>query len=471
MERLMRLGTVLLGSMVVLGGCTTSTLRPLPSEQDRARFGRVGVVTASVQAKAFQAPVRDKGHATSEALAEGAAATAAHMGLIGVTPACLAGGPIGASVCAAAMGATAAVGAIVSAGAAAAGAAGAEPRATAEQATAAIDAVLAKVQLQELLRTQVLAYASQQLPQAPVETTNAVTAGQGAPRGLEQLAALGADSALEIGQVQLRLVGSAVGSPELAMYLSVNVRLLRVADEAVLAEQSFGGFVSTPRKPGEWGANGGMPFRRALESAIGTLAEWTVDELFLLQEIPAPPPIYPALNRCLLCGLVDSTHARLAFSHVDSMQPMLRWEAHLPRGTSQPASTLEPRRYVGASYDVRVYRAQSVWTGTSTQLWIPADLIYERKGILQASHKIEEPLEPCGKYFWTYRVRMQVDGQASVSEWAGERWSPDLDPRHLRHMPEPVYPASWVGTEKQKPSSYYFPFATPCAPDASMNAE
>lgn len=80
MERLMRLGTVLLGSMVVLGGCTTSTLRPLPSEQDRARFGRVGVVTTGVQTKAVQAPVRDKGQAASESFAEGAAGTAAGGG-------------------------------------------------------------------------------------------------------------------------------------------------------------------------------------------------------------------------------------------------------------------------------------------------------------------------------------------------------------------------------------------------------
>lgn len=470
MERLTRLGTVLL-AMVVLGGCATSTLRPLPSEQDRARFGRVGVVTTGVQTKAVQAPVRGKGQAASEAFAEGAAATAAG-GLIDVIPACLAGGPIGASVCAAAMGAMAVVGAAVGAGAAVAGAAGAEPRATAEQAVAAIDDVLAKVQLQELLRTQVFAYASQQLPQAPVEITDAVVAGQGAPRGLEQFAALGTDSVLEIGQVQLRLVGSAVGSPELAIYLAVNVRLLRVADNTVLAEQGFGGFVSTPRKPGEWAANGGMPFRRALESAIRTLAEWIIDELFLLQEIPAPPPIYPALNRCSLCGLVDSTRARLAFSHADSVQPMLRWEAHLPRGASQPVSTLEPRRNVGVSYDVRVYRAGSGgWTGTHKRHWVPSGLIYERKGIMQTSHKIEEPLEPCGKYFWTYRARIQADGQTSVSEWAIERRSPDSDPRQLRHMPEPVYQSSWVGTEQQMPSSYYFPFATPCALDASMNAE
>lgn len=472
MAQLLKLGAALLVSLLVLGGCATSTLGPLPklpSEADRARFGRVAVVATSVQTKAGEVPVRDKGQVASELFAEGAAGVSEQI-LVNAGPACLGGDPMLAGVCAVAVGVMAVGGAVVGAVTAAVGAADAEPMATAERNAAAIADVLAKVQLQELLRTQVFAYASQQLPQAPVEITDAVLAGQGAPRGIEQIAALGADSMLEIGQVKLRLVASAVGSPELVMYLAAKVRLLRVTDKTVLSEQSFGGFVGTPRKPGEWAANGGMPFRQALESGIRTLAEWVIDELFLLQEIPAPPPVYPALNRCSLCGLVDSTISRLAFSQADSVQPMLRWEAHLPRGASQPVATLEPRRNVGVSYDVRVYRAES--PETPPKLSRPSGLVYERKGIMQTSHKIEEPLEPCGKYFWTYRARIQADGQTSVSEWAGEPpsewarpiWSPEPGLRQRRHMPEPVHQSSWVdAAEDRFPSSYYyFPFVTPC---------
>lgn len=471
MERLIRLGIALLGSLVVLGGCATRPpLKPLPSEQDRVRFGRVAVVATSVQTGAFQAPVRDKGQVASEVLAAGAAVTGAGVGVVAIAPACLAGGPIGAAVCSTVMGITAAVGAVATAGGAAAAAASTDPRATAEQGAAAIDAVLAKVQLQELLRHQVLAYASQELSAAPVEIRDVVPADQGAPRSLEQLAALGADSVLEIGQVRLQLVGLFGGS-ELPVYLAANVRLLRVADGAVLAEQSFGVF-SKPRQLGEWGANGGMLFRQALDSGIQTLAEWIVDELFLLLEIPAPPPIHPALNRCVFCGWVDYTPGGHAFSRADSLQPVLRWEPQLRGDASQSAPTIEPRTDFDTSYDVRVYRAETgEWEGPfRPPVWIPSGLIYERRGIKQASHQIEVPLEPCGKYFWTYRARVQVDGRTRVGEWAAEARPLRLlgNLRQLR-QPERQPGARWWS--RAAPSHFYYPFATPCAPGTSGTAD
>ena len=122
-----------------------------------------------------------------------------------------------------------------------------------------------------------------------------------------------------------------------------------------------------------------------------------------------------------------------AFVEVDSLQPTLRWEAY-PRPQDRgedKEGVLERIRNV--TYDVKIWRAENA---------TPGEVVYVRQGLPEPWHKLERPLEPATKYFWTVRARFELDGHPRVIEWGiiGDPMVPASSPlRRSPLVPKPAH--------------------------------
>lgn len=115
-----------------------------------------------------------------------------------------------------------------------------------------------------------------------------------------------------------------------------------------------------------------------------------------------------------------------SFVEVDSLQPTLRWES-FPRPQDREANREGLlSRIRNVTYDLKIWRVENDY---------PVELIYTRQGLPEPSHRIEAPLAPCTKYFWTIRARFTLDGHTRVTEW-GVMGDTDLT-RRLPRVPNP----------------------------------
>ena len=98
----------------------------------------------------------------------------------------------------------------------------------------------------------------------------------------------------------------------------------------------------------------------------------------------------------------------IAFVEVDSVQPTLRWEAY-PRPQDRGADREGVlARIRNVTYDLKIWRAEKE---------TPGEVVYTRQGLPEPWHRLERPLEPATKYFWTVRARFELDGDPRVIEW------------------------------------------------------
>lgn len=121
-------------------------------------------------------------------------------------------------------------------------------------------------------------------------------------------------------------------------------------------------------------------------------------------------PVFPELT--------TSFKGALTWSKVDSLQPTLRWEpfpgSDEPslgdfRRDVKPFVPVDPSAVRDLTYELRIWRVEN---------GVPREVVYERKGIQASSHRLERPLEPNTKYYWSVRARFEVDGKFRVSEWS-----------------------------------------------------
>lgn len=126
-------------------------------------------------------------------------------------------------------------------------------------------------------------------------------------------------------------------------------------------------------------------------------------------------PEYPALLRAYWAQSVPRV------IEVDSLQPTFRW-APFPNAEEYDESVrTKLARAENVRYDLRVWRGS---------LWLPFPLIpskqwglhygervYERQGLREPWHRIEEPLQPTTLYVWSVRARFELDGETRATEW------------------------------------------------------
>ncbi len=114
-------------------------------------------------------------------------------------------------------------------------------------------------------------------------------------------------------------------------------------------------------------------------------------------------PEYPE-NR--IGGLYRSDTNEIVFVEVDSFQPTLRWESFPRPQDLKEDNALSSIKNV--TYDLKIWRSEGNY---------PAVLICSKQGLHEPRYKLEEPLEPCSRYFWTIRARFEIEGKGRVTEW------------------------------------------------------
>ncbi len=98
--------------------------------------------------------------------------------------------------------------------------------------------------------------------------------------------------------------------------------------------------------------------------------------------------------------LIDSPPA--AFVKVDSLQPTLSWEPFPREGDSEARLKIDPARIREVKYELRI----------STEGWF-----YSREDLEQPYHRVEDPLQPATKYFWTVRACFYLAEEPRCTEW------------------------------------------------------
>jgi len=113
-------------------------------------------------------------------------------------------------------------------------------------------------------------------------------------------------------------------------------------------------------------------------------------------------PEYPS-------AMLDFIEPKVAFVEVDSLQPTLRWEPFPDAETRKGDRDGTLSRIRDVTYDLKILPAERNY---------PAHVVYARSGLAEASHKMETPLLPEAKYFWTVRARFTLDGATRVTPWS-----------------------------------------------------
>ena len=98
------------------------------------------------------------------------------------------------------------------------------------------------------------------------------------------------------------------------------------------------------------------------------------------------------------------------FVEVDSLQPTFRWQA-FPLSVKKEATEKPTRNgeIEHVTYEIRIWRTTTDATGK---------LQYVRSGLIGVHHRLETPLEPGTRYFWSVRAHFIVNGHSRTIEWS-----------------------------------------------------
>lgn len=106
---------------------------------------------------------------------------------------------------------------------------------------------------------------------------------------------------------------------------------------------------------------------------------------------------------------VCNTWNGIRFVEIDSLRPILQWK---PFPVPKDTKAEELSRASNITYELKILRAQDSSQG---------EVVYTRTGLREPSHKVERSLEPLTRYFWSVRVRFQLDGHDIETEWSACR--------------------------------------------------
>ncbi len=407
MTRMRRLFTCLFAVVVCLQASCAVPVRPDHlAQQDKRSLGHVAVVAARFDPDYhFEALTTGKGDAAAKGALSG----------VGSCAELLRGELVGALlflVCAP-------IGAMVGAISSASGAATAEQ---VEAAKAAAQRGIAALKLQDGTVEAVLRYGKEmgidlaRLPQslgpAKPEDLPSYTEAKGT-----------ADSVIEISVLHANAFTTGERELLISLGMQARVRVFSTRDDKVIDTLTMK-YTSYARTIDEWLADDGQAIKMAFERDSASIAEQAIDEILLiyhpkaiLQQPPAEtgpsqtervPPYAlraiepPIRNKFHLSGS-RTTYGALERYPLSELQPSFRWEAW-PRGFDIVPGN-EPGQAQQVRYDLRI-RGEG-------------GIIYERRGIVEAEHRLEQPLEACHTYRWTVRARFMLNGVPRATEWTG----------------------------------------------------
>ena len=110
-------------------------------------------------------------------------------------------------------------------------------------------------------------------------------------------------------------------------------------------------------------------------------------------------PKAPPVSRTGLSLLLD-------FVEVDTLTPTFSWQPLAIRADRKTA--MEPARIENITYEIRIWRV------------IRRDgdkLVYLAEKLTTTEHRLEQPLDPDTRYYWSVRAHFEIDGRKRTTEW------------------------------------------------------
>jgi len=107
-------------------------------------------------------------------------------------------------------------------------------------------------------------------------------------------------------------------------------------------------------------------------------------------------------------GITYNTWKGIRFLQVDSLQPVLQWKSFPTVRDIKADKTGELSRVSEVTYELKILRAQDSFQG---------DVVYTQTGLSNYFHKVERPLTPLTRYFWSVRVRFKLDDEYRETGW------------------------------------------------------
>lgn len=214
------------------------------------------------------------------------------------------------------------------------------------------------------------------MPQHPSEEMTARSAKEPefnlpAPKGEDLRIVKGATKGLAVGTGMGALIGGALGA------------LVGLG----LAAETWGiGIVALP-----YLAAGGAAIGGAIGGVSGGIAGG-------VKSTPSPENY----------GITYNKWKGIRFAQVDSLQPVLQWKSFPTAKDIKADKTGELSRVSEVTYELKILRAQDSFQG---------DVVYTRTGLPDSSHKVERPLTPLTRYFWSVRVRFRLDDEYRETGW------------------------------------------------------
>ena len=161
-----------------------------------------------------------------------------------------------------------------------------------------------------------------------------------------------------------------------------------------------------------------------LEAGYSGLGEHIYESVFVLYPFPDRDPHGAGLLAAAfgLAPLAPRTRGQLSgdpligtrfeWTAVASLRPTLEWE-RFPRPGDLRAAPDDMARVRRVRYDLVIAREGD---------GIPGDIVYRRDGLDAARHRLDVPLAPDTRYFWTVRARFELDGRERLTEWASTHY-------------------------------------------------
>jgi hypothetical protein len=402
------LAGALVGAMLLPAGCAQP--RPPPLELHLAlQQQSVAVVPAAF-------PVVDRVELFAKSRPAGALFGAGRGAVEGLGM--LAGSSCEGEVCGAALVLALAV-AVVAGGTVGAvtGALQATPHEEAERIEATVERSVDEFPAHLDLARRVVEAAAERAPGVRLEPAPAAAEGDAA-RGYAPLRARGFGRVLEVGVRRIEFGGGRGSDPELALEIEASARLFEAETGAVAYAREFQ-HTGAARRFSAWTRGGGAEMRRALAQGLAALADDIANAIFVQTDlgISSGSWAFPGTHRYGTCWLTPRSPPNdygflsqaLEYPVVASLQPTFEWDP-FPDARQRAQLRRKIGREIGAvRYELRIWNVR----GDER-----ADLVYERRDLPHAAHRLEQPLSPRRRYFWSIRACFTADGAGACTPWA-----------------------------------------------------
>jgi len=241
----------------------------------------------------------------------------------------------------------------------------------------------------------------------------------------------GVDTVIEIQDLTVHLVPAEYKvTPYRRLTLSAHVLLVHAGEGTVLDDRVATEELGPALEMAAWTADHSTRFREEVRHASERLAEQIVTEYFMIYRFPERTIRKDFRSDFHLKGLRSRQPAELGrtFATVRDLDQDLQkkyasstWlslTSPIPPefymlaqmgDSQQPTLSWEPFSKTNVTYDLRVWEAGRAG---------PGKLVYDRAGIDQTSHRLEEALEAGTFYYWSVRARYSEHGRTRITEWS-----------------------------------------------------